>query len=174
VGGDPGSVFGQLGESLKGRGATCDGCLGTISMSIGVGGGFGRAQPYDRDVAVEAFAGRGKRVPRIGCGGPKIGCRLRIDGPADPAVIRRVVRNHINEVRHCYNEALSGDPTVAGRVEITFLIGPEGRVPSAIVSQNATGDADVAQCIVAAVKRWRFPTSGGTARVSYPFMLDVV
>jgi hypothetical protein len=97
-----------------------------------------------------------------------------VSGDIDKEVIRRIVRQHLNEVRSCYNQALSRNPNLEGRVVVQFTITDVGSVPKAIVQENATKDSSVARCIADAVERWTFPRGGksGIALVSYPFMLS--
>jgi hypothetical protein len=96
-----------------------------------------------------------------------------VKGALDKEVIRRIVRAHINEVKRCYNGGLVRDPTLAGTVSIQFTIGPDGNVPVAVVDRDDLADRNVANCIVTAVKRWRFPApvGGGNVVVTYPFRL---
>ncbi len=89
-------------------------------------------------------------------------------------VIRRIVRAHINEVRHCYNEGLSVDPELAGRVVINFRIPGDGRVDMSAVQSSTLSDESVGSCIATAIKGWKFPKTrgGGSIEVSYPFVLE--
>jgi Ca-activated chloride channel family protein len=92
----------------------------------------------------------------------------------DKDVIRRIIRAHTNEVRHCYNVALTKDPSVKGRVAIEFTIGADGKIEKAIVHDNTTGDATLGSCIAKCVELWTFPKpqGGGTVTVTYPFLLS--
>jgi TonB family protein len=92
----------------------------------------------------------------------------------DKEVIRRVVRAHINEVRHCYNQGLVRDPNLMGRVAVQFTIGATGRVPVAVIHESSVKDRNVARCIAKAVQRWRFPRprTAGHVMVTYPFVLS--
>jgi hypothetical protein len=93
-------------------------------------------------------------------------------GSLDPEAVRRVVREHIDELRRCYQLGLDRDPALAARISISFTIGPSG----AVVEAHAVGSADypypeVPACIEAELLRWRFPAprDGGSVVVSYPF-----
>jgi TonB family protein len=85
-----------------------------------------------------------------------------------------VVRAHINQVSHCYNQGLVRDPTLQGRVAIQFTIGGTGKVPVSVVSSSTLKDKSVGNCIASAVKRWKFPKpqGGATVMVTYPFVLN--
>lgn len=97
-------------------------------------------------------------------------------GPLEKDMIRRFVRGHLNEIRHCYNEGLSRNPQLEGRVTVQFTITGTGTVAAAVVQENGTNDSKVASCIAGAIKRWKFPRaqSGGTTMVTYPFMLTAM
>lgn len=102
--------------------------------------------------------------------------RPEVVGTLDRDIIRRIVRAHVNEVRHCYNEGLSADPTLSGRVSIQFTIGNAGKVLESVVAASTLEEDDaeegVATCISTAVKRWHFPKVEGEAVVvTYPFVL---
>lgn len=127
--------------------------------TIGAGSGYGRGSGA-------GFGGRGRRVPRVRM------AKAQVKGSIDRHIIRRIVRNHINEVRHCYNEALTRDPTAAGRVTMQFVISPTGAVSNAVVGDSDIEDAELGRCIAKAVKRWTFPVSAdaGNALVNYPFV----
>lgn len=95
-------------------------------------------------------------------------------GALDKDIIRRVVRQHLAEVRTCYETGLQRDPALKGRASIQFTIAPTGEVAAAVVADNTLKDATVGECIAAAVKTWKFPApeGGGNVVVTYPFVLE--
>lgn len=187
VGNDDADVWGNLvgteiGESIgagalglagtgRGGGGQAEGLigLGTVGLSCGSRdcSGRGNGQGYSRGSGA-GFETREKNKPR-----PRLG-KAVIRGALDKDIIRRVVRAHINQVTHCYNQGLIKDPTLRGRVAIQFTIGGTGKVPLAVVSSTSVDDANVGNCIAKAVKRWTFPKpdGGATVMVTYPFMLN--
>ena len=76
------------------------------------------------------------------------------------AQIREVVLRHAAEVRACYeNEGLSRNSIMSGTIEIEIRILPVGRIDSVVVKQSdlsGAGKSEVADCIVARVRNWRF------------------
>jgi TonB family protein len=104
-------------------------------------------------------------VPRVTAGSSEV------RGSLSAEVIRRVVRRHINEVRFCYEQELTRNPTLAGRVVVTFVISPTGDVPSSSVASSTMANARLEGCLVRAVRRWNFPApeGGGIVTVNYPF-----
>ncbi|MBK9754448.1 MAG: AgmX/PglI C-terminal domain-containing protein [Nannocystis sp.] len=139
--------------------------LGNYGL-IGKGGGGGTGSGYGRGAGA-GFGGRGTRVPTVRQ------AKAEVQGSLDKDIIRRIVRAHINEVRHCYNQGLSADPNLKGRVVIQFDIDLKGKVPNATVSEDTVPDKTVGACIRAALLRWTFPKPvGGVVTVSYPFVLE--
>jgi Ca-activated chloride channel family protein len=148
------SVWGQVGAPAAG--SSLGGGFGS-----GSGGGYGRGSGA-------GFGGRGRRVPTIRH------AKAEVKGNLDRVIIRRIVRAHVNEVRHCYNRGLALDPNLGGRVVIEFVIGVLGKVTVSVVSSSDLPDEAVGQCIATAVKRWTFPKSqgGSSVLVRYPFVLS--
>lgn len=149
----------------RGGGGTGEGTIGLGNVGvIGRSGGGGNGLGYGRGSGIGHPPRKG-RTPQVRRG------KATIKGTIDKDVIRRIVRNHHNEVRHCYNQGLARNPNLSGRVAVMFTIGPSGLVPTAAVSENTTGNTNVANCVAKAVRRWKFPkpASGGSAMVTYPF-----
>ena len=152
---------GGLGLVGTGRGG---GGTGEGTVGLGKGGEGGTSSGYGRGAG---FGGRGTAVPTVRQ------AKATVSGALDRDVIRRIVRAHINEVRHCYNQGLSRDPSLGGRVAINYTIGADGKVPSAVVSETTLKDPEVGNCVAQAVRRWTFPKpKSGTVEVTYPFVLD--
>lgn len=94
-----------------------------------------------------------------------------VEGPLDADIVRRIVRAHVNEIRHCYNQGLLRDPTLKGTVTLSFEVGAKGKVNRARVDAATLPDAAVGECMTKAVTRWTFPepTGGKTTKITYPF-----
>jgi hypothetical protein len=87
-------------------------------------------------------------------------------------LIRRVIREHVNEVRYCYERELQSSPGLWGKVQLRFVINASGGVQQTAVIENTLGGDAVANCVSGRVKTWRFPRprGGGVVIVSYPFL----
>jgi TonB family protein len=161
--------FGGLGMRGTGRGGGGSG-QGTIGAgnlgTIGHAGGGGSGSDYGHGAG--GFRDRSARVPQIRSG------NADVRGSLSKEVIRRVIQRHLNEVRFCYEQALSAQPALSGRVQVKFVISPSGAVPAANVESSTLGAARAEQCIAQAVRRWAFPApdGGGVVIVSYPFVLQ--
>ncbi|MGB0678515.1 MAG: TonB family protein [Polyangiales bacterium] len=161
--------FGGLGMRGAGRGGggTGEGTIGLGGMgTMGHGRGGGAGSGYGRGAG--NFSGRQNRVPKIRGGA------VQSVGSLSKETIRRVVRRHLNEVKHCYEQQLNQRPDLAGRVTISFIISPTGAVQSSTVASSTIGNRQVETCVASAVRRWAFPApdGGGIVVVNYPFMLS--
>lgn len=94
-------------------------------------------------------------------------------GTLDRDAIRKVARAHIDEIRHCYNEALLRKPELAGKLMVDFHIEADGAVSSSAIKESTLGDAKMETCVAGVVKAWKFPQpKGGSVQVSYPFEFE--
>jgi TonB family protein len=163
--------LGGLGMHGTGRGAGGHG-LGTIGLgtlgTIGHGGGNGGGNGYGGGVGLPG-PDRESRVPRVLT--PAV---TDVMGSLSPEVIRRVVRQHLPEVRFCYEQGLQSDASMEGRVTVSWVIGGNGQVTASRVGSSDLGNERVEGCIVQAVRRWTFPApqDHGMVGVNYPFVLD--
>jgi len=170
--GEVGAAFGVGGLGVEGigrhGGGNAEGVIGFGDAGlIGKRGASGGSDAYGGGATIGHGAHR-PTVPQVRRG------RDEITGAVDKDAIRRTVRAHINEVRHCYNQGLARDPNLKGRVSVRFSIGPVGRVVSSAVLDDSLGDRAVGACVSKAVRRWTFPRprGGGSAMVTYPFSLS--
>ena len=94
-----------------------------------------------------------------------------VDGSLDSDAIANVVRARLRSIQDCYERELKRNASLTGKIEIEFTIGSDGSVEDARVSNNKMGSAEVGDCVVSRVRRWKFPQpSGGHVTVNYPFI----
>jgi TonB family protein len=112
------------------------------------------------------LGGRGKDVTRI------IPGRTTVVGGLDRDVIAKVVRRHMNEIKYCYEQELQKNPSLSGKVGIQWTIDPAGSVADANVSESSLSSPNAESCMLARVRRWKFPEpkGGGVVAVTYPFV----
>jgi hypothetical protein len=127
-------------------------------------------------------------VPRVFDGGNPLGrgngdkqgaqvrqLKAEVSPGLDVAIVRRIVRAHIDELQRCYDAALKTQPQLVGSITIAFEINSKGKVPSSKVHESTLSPADEAllKCFTKAVNRWIFPKPSGVDSVSvtYPFEL---
>ena len=83
--------------------------------------------------------------------------------------IRRVLRKKSRHIQYCYAKRLKAVPSLAGRVDISLLIGADGTT-SDIKITNTTTDKGLTSCLQQKVKLWGFPTNCSTT-LTFPFVL---
>jgi pSer/pThr/pTyr-binding forkhead associated (FHA) protein len=137
------------------------GALGTAGRGGG-NGGYG-----------DGVGGLGKKSDRdinITPGSPII------MGSLDKELIRRVIREHLPQIRYCYEKELTRNPGLFGKVATQFTISAEGTVQSAEVVKGGDSttldNAEVQRCITSKIRTWVFPKpkGGGVVIVKYPFI----
>jgi hypothetical protein len=187
-----GAEAGTWGSPLLEGGPGGPGLL--AGLAGGGGDGFGGLDMHGTGIGTcrpGEVCGRGTvdvgRLSTRGTGGPGPGTGLPIRSSRPSAVpdydtvstttgglprelIQRTIRRHMNEVRSCYERELSSNPSLEGRVSVTFLIDATGTVRQA----NAAGEGmhGVGSCVATAVRRWAFPSSEGPTGVTYPFVFQ--
>ena len=107
---------------------------------------------------------------------------VKVSAPQDPVsqtsiddqAILTVIRQHLNEIRHCYEQTLQRAPNMAGKMKIGFTIGLTGRVTEINVLQSDIDDVLMRSCVTGKVQRWPFPEPRGTTpvHVTYPFIFN--
>jgi len=92
---------------------------------------------------------------------------LQTVGAIDKAVVRKVVREHFEALRYCYEATLLANPDIAGTVIAKFTIGIDGTVQEVTASGV---HPDVETCVALKVRGFRFPKpDGAKVEVAYPF-----
>jgi hypothetical protein len=90
----------------------------------------------------------------------------------DTRGIRSRLRTNTNKFLSCYERQLPANPALAGTVEATFLITPNGLVQSSTASGV---NGPVSSCVAAAIKDIEFRAQNkGTASVNCPFHFNLV
>lgn len=125
---------------------------------------------FDKGLRNEVAPAELGSVPRIKQG------TATVSGGIDRDIVRRIVRAHINEVRHCYGLGLVRNASLAGEITLGFTFDADGKVTSSAVSDSTLRGGSgkiVGACLEKAVRRWKFPKpiGGGTVEVAYPFEL---
>lgn len=87
-------------------------------------------------------------------------------------LVDRVVREHLREIRYCYQRQLQRQPGLSGKVTVRFVIARDGSVSSATTKSSTLGSAAAETCIHGRFLRMQFPEpkGGGIVIVTYPFV----
>ncbi len=149
-GGGPGG--GGVGVGTLGIGA-----VGTLGRGTGQGG-YG--------AGVGGLGGKTDRKIGISQGTPMI------MGSLDKEIIRRVVREHMSQIRYCYERELVKNPGLSGKITMKWIINGSGRVTTSTVADTSMKSKPVESCIARKIRGWRFPKpkGGGIVIVNYPFV----
>ncbi len=93
-------------------------------------------------------------------------------GSLDPEIIRRIVREHGEQVRYCYESELTRTPGLYGKVVMKWVISGDGKVMSVTIAETQMKNANVENCLASRIKTWVFPkpNGGGIVLVNYPFV----
>jgi len=95
---------------------------------------------------------------------------VQVVGGLDKAIVKRVARLHINELRYCYEKMLQSEPELNGSMAVNFIISPRGAVLVAEASASTTKNSVLEGCVTNKVRRWMFPSlrEGASAKVRLP------
>jgi hypothetical protein len=153
--GEGGGDMGAPGGVIGGRGGgPAQGAPAGHADDLGLGGGAGSL--------------RGPRVApqaRIALG------TVKVEGALAQEIVLRIVRQHIAQLRACYEGQLKRNPKLSGLEVVHFTIDAEGSVPNAQVTKGLDGDLDA--CMIARVKALAFPKpEKGTVNVELPLNLS--
>jgi TonB family protein len=97
-----------------------------------------------------------------------------MDGILDSAAVANQVRSRVGGVRHCYDQELVKNRTLAGKVVVHWTIDLAGTTRDVSVESAAPPMGQVAACVVELVKRWRFvpEPKDTTVEISFPFVFQ--
>jgi len=165
-----GAAFGSGGLGLSGLGEGAGGIgegiglgnIGTLGNGSGTGPGRGFGVGHGR-----LGTPHHTKVPSVRPG------RTTVSGRLPPEVIQRIVRQNYGRFRNCYEQGLSKNPNLEGRVEVRFAIGRDGTVSNVQRGNSDLPDSGVVNCVIGAYYGLNFPQpEGGIVTVVYPIMFQ--
>jgi pSer/pThr/pTyr-binding forkhead associated (FHA) protein len=169
------SGLGGLGVSGTGEGAgglgegVGQGTIGTIGNGAGTGTGigFGNGPGGFASSGARLNHGHVTKTPGVRLSNPTVSGRL------PPEVIQRIVRQNFGRFRACYQNGLSRNPNLEGRVAARFVIGRDGAVANVSNGGSDLPDSGVVGCVLSAFYGLSFPQpENGIVAVTYPIMLS--
>lgn len=148
---------------------------GLVAAPLGAGGNMQGGGGYGTKGKGGGQAGYGK-LSLVGSAGTSpipLGREAIIEGGLDRDLIADVVNRNMGQIRFCYEQGLQGDPALAGRVAIGWIIGGNGQVKTASVESTTLNSKLVEDCILLRLRTWKFPLpdGGSDVKVSFPFVL---
>jgi TonB family protein len=95
-------------------------------------------------------------------------------GEFDATLVQRQIKLRIKSITRCYESELRKNPSLAGKVTVTFTIQQRGNVTDAKATENTTGSPAVAECVTRTIGRFRFNPGpdGGSVTFRYPFVFQ--
>jgi len=95
-------------------------------------------------------------------------------GTLPKAVIDQKLKEAEPQLLGCYQRALVAKPDLHGKVEVNFVVAPDGKVVHADAAEgdDALPDARVVDCILDEIRKLTFPEPrGGRVFINYPLSL---
>jgi len=90
--------------------------------------------------------------------------------PLNNADVLGVMRQHIAEFKACNRKQKEIDPSVKGKMVVSFIVNPSGKVGSVTVTTAPFKKTFVADCISKVIRQLSFPQFGGRPKkVPFPF-----
>ncbi|MBI5576591.1 MAG: TonB family protein [Deltaproteobacteria bacterium] len=81
------------------------------------------------------------------------------------------VSSYRSGIRYAYNRELLKNPSLSGKIVVSFVIRPDGSVESPEIRQSGVNWPALDDAVVKKIAHWKFPKSRGTAvRVVFPFV----
>ena len=122
---------------------------------------------------------KGASAGQGGVGGVPVGLPVRqakVQGTYDRDAVGKVINEHVNEIRSCYERALLRDPNLgAGKVLLEWTIGLGGSVTKVGAKVATIRSNEVVSCLLDTVRAMTFPKpTGGEVIVSYPVLFNAV
>ncbi len=95
-----------------------------------------------------------------------------VSGSLSATSVRGKISRYVGGIRYCYEKELKTDPTLNGKVSVSFAISGSGDAGSCSVTANTVGSSSVGSCVCRRINRWKFdpPEDGGSSSVSYTFI----
>jgi hypothetical protein len=130
---------------------------------------------------LQSPAGGQGPIPEVAMTGPTIPAKLEAS-PVSPRTtagsrpgdlqVRRTIRKNFRGIERCHQRQLKRDPDTAGRVLVTAVVAPSGKVTHVEVTTSRAKGSFLEGCLVREVRGWRFPATRGPAReISFPLLL---
>jgi Vault protein inter-alpha-trypsin domain len=147
------------GEGGGGKGEGLGlGQIGTLGHGAGTGTGQGFGSGHGR-------LGGAHKAPSANV---RMGA-TRVTGRLPAEVVQRIVRQNYGRFRVCYEQGLSKNPNLEGKVSVRFSIDNTGAVSSVTNGGSDMPDSAVVACVVSAFNGLSFPQpEGGVVTVIYP------
>ncbi len=164
------------GNALSG---TSENALGKLAMQAKSNSGidYSGSSPDVSKIgyaASKVSGNTGKRAVKGIVGSPKMVNQLNTEQGLDNQAVMKVVNKHVGEIQRCYERSLFDNPSLAGRIEYEWDIGPGGDVSDVRVKKSDMAAADkLNECVMGVLRTMRFPRAPNglstLATIGFPF-----
>ena len=175
-----------MGGGGSGKSLGLSGASGAASNFGGGSGGNGSGQGGSGGFGGSGGGpGFGSGQGGNGAGGGGAGGHGRANvtiPPGDPGVsggltaqeIMAIIKAHLNEIRHCYEQLLQRSPSASGKIAVEFVVALAGNVSSVKVTEASLNESVMRGCVTGKIQRWDFPKprGGQPVTVNYPFVFN--
>lgn len=95
-------------------------------------------------------------------------------GRLSQSQVQPVIQAHARPVSRCYEDALSRDPNLSGRMEVKIVVGEDGSVTSVVLKASTLRDEAVEKCVLEQLGKLSFdkPEGNGMVIVSLPLRFE--
>ncbi|MDB4928595.1 MAG: putative abductin-like protein [Myxococcaceae bacterium] len=107
---------------------------------------------------------------RVIRGSAELGEVTRTEGSGDVEPVARIIRGQLGGMRACYERELRRDPSVKGRLDVHFTLGPSGRVLS-LWTGGVDGTPSIGSCVSGRIRGLVFPSSDASSTFTAPITL---
>lgn len=137
-----------------------------VGLMGGRGGGTGRGAG-----SAGYGIGGGAAVEGQGSGMVSVGNGVGVSEGLTRDEVGKVIRDHMAEVRYCYESALIRSPGLEGKLVTSFIVRSNGMANSVKVKESS-GDDGLDRCLTERIPKWKFPKPRGgvDVAISYPFI----
>jgi len=170
---------GIAGGAGGGDGVTRRGTGGGGGGGDGTGGEGGGALGIGELKTGGAGGGGGGTVDTGAKTATKVVARVRaddietVDGRIDKKSVAATIRRRQDGFQACYETALKSNSKLGGKLVVEFTIAEGGKVTSARVINDGLNSGEVSNCVLALLKRLRFPEpSDGEVAITNAFVFQ--
>lgn len=90
----------------------------------------------------------------------------------DENQVKATVSKFSGQLQYCYEKQLKVNPSLEGRIEVSWKVAAGAVTGKPTVLANSTGDAELADCVSQKIRRWTFPADV-EGDMSYPFLFQL-
>jgi len=104
------------------------------------------------------------------------GLEAEVSGASEDPVrsfqaIAATVKQYQGGIKYAYNRELLSNPNLGGKMQVSFVIRPDGGVESVEIRQSTLNWPALDEAVRKRMQHWKFPPSaGGPVRVVFPFL----